>query len=251
MLYIAADKQIRKKINFPVRYKLVFITLTLSSVQLHSDRVIKQRLLQPFLRVLRNRFKCGNYIWKAEVQDNGNIHFHIITDVFIHYMELRSVWNTIQDNLGYVERSKSSNPNSTDIHAICRSDFVNEYLSYVSKKDDYKKKNLKADHRHYYHDFNSIIGCDLQTRQVVGIKRKVEGKFYDCNSELKKIKCTWNFNLDLANQVDILREIPGNYFFNDQFFRYTKIPDIHNPVARAAKFVLDFYLVKTFNPAAY
>ncbi|GAH42212.1 unnamed protein product, partial [marine sediment metagenome] len=42
------------------------------------------------------------YLWKAEKQKNGRIHFHIITDKFIPWNELRNVWNKHQQTLGYV-----------------------------------------------------------------------------------------------------------------------------------------------------
>ena len=53
-----------------------FITLTLSDVQAHTDDSIKEHMLQPFLYWLQRYYNCS-YVWKAETQINGNIHFHI------------------------------------------------------------------------------------------------------------------------------------------------------------------------------
>ncbi|GAH86291.1 unnamed protein product, partial [marine sediment metagenome] len=44
------------------------------------------------------------YVWRAEKQENGNIHFHFIVDNFIPWNELRNTWNRIQQNLGYISR---------------------------------------------------------------------------------------------------------------------------------------------------
>ena len=63
-------------------FKLNFITLTLSNKQFHDDYYILKNLFEPFIRELRTKKKGLLYVWKAEVQDNGNIHFHINTNYF-------------------------------------------------------------------------------------------------------------------------------------------------------------------------
>ena len=66
----------------------VFVTLTLPSVQRHEDNVIKQQILKPFIEELKERYGVKYYFWKAEIQENGNIHFHLIIDHYIHYKKL-------------------------------------------------------------------------------------------------------------------------------------------------------------------
>lgn len=157
LVYLSKEKRIyMKQENKHFKFKINFITLTLSSPQQHSDRVIKAKLLQPFIRILRSKYKVTNYVWKAETQRNGNIHFHITCDVFIHYKEIRDTWNTIQETLGYVTRSNIVDPNSTDIHSVLKVTNLAAYLSkYIAKNDP--------------------------------TRRKIEGKIWDCNKELKSI----------------------------------------------------------------
>jgi len=81
-----------------------FVTLTLSSAQDHSDTEIKIGPLNQFLTELRTRYKMKHYVWKAEKQKNGNLHFHLLIDVYIHYREIREIWNRCQNTLGYVDR---------------------------------------------------------------------------------------------------------------------------------------------------
>jgi hypothetical protein len=100
---------------------------------------IKQKLLNHFLLVAKRKWAVVHYIWRAEAQRNGTIHFHIIFDRFIPYNELRNAWNNIQDKLGYVReytaKSKKHDPNSTDIHSLKKVRNLSAYLSeYVSKK---------------------------------------------------------------------------------------------------------------------
>lgn len=84
-------------------FKTSFITLTLPSQQQHEDKEIK-RCLNNFLTTMRTRYGWNNYIWKAELQKNENIHFHIITDQFTHWAIIRHTWNNAINTLGYVDR---------------------------------------------------------------------------------------------------------------------------------------------------
>lgn len=128
-------------------FKLNFITLTLPSKQCHSDKQITNELLKLFLNHLRKVWSCQNYVWRAEKQFNGNIHYHIMSDVFIHHSDLRRVWNGILNKLGYIDRYKGSNPNSTDVHAIKTGSEATAYLcKYFSKKFSSKIKKKIIDH---------------------------------------------------------------------------------------------------------
>ena len=91
-------------------FKTSFITLTLPSKQTHSDIEIKG-VLNNFLTTLRQKFGLQNYVWKAELQQNENIHFHIIVDMYIHHHAIRYYWNKALNVLGYVDcyRSKFEN----------------------------------------------------------------------------------------------------------------------------------------------
>lgn len=206
MVYIAKRKSLRKSIHLPVtNYKLIFITLTLSSAQIHSDKEIKRALLQPFIRMMRSKWKVVNYIWKAEAQSNGNIHFHITIDKYIAWQEVRLVWNTLQESLGYVTRSSIEDPNSTDIHAVYKKENPAAYMcKELSKKDFYKSEGEHTKwSEHYYKELLEITACDVKSKKEVGIKRAVEGKLYDCNIELKSINARYHeeyaINDDLAN----------------------------------------------------
>ena len=161
-----------------IKFKITFITLTLASDQRHTDQEIKSKLLNSMLTEMRRDFGMLHYVWRAEKQQNGNIHFHILTNVFIPHSTLRKKWNRVQDKLGYVTayskemqscRSFSDyynkyinqgnysqlmrryilgkavnwhNPNSTDIHSVKKVRNLPAYLSkYLCKtsQDNYKK----------------------------------------------------------------------------------------------------------------
>lgn len=131
-----------------------FITLTLPAKQTHDDRVIKKELLDRFNdRFLRGKHKVQNYFWRAEVQTNGNIHFHILVDKYIAWGEIRKEWNKLLDKVGYIDAYRN---NQLLRHAngfkVC-----NETLTYhinkertkfeAQKQTDPKLKNIEFDIR--------------------------------------------------------------------------------------------------------
>ena len=118
-------------------FKLTFVTLTISARKLIAHREAYRLGLGPFLDWLRRK-GCRHYIWKAELQDRGQIHYHVTTDIFIPYYDLRNEWNRLQGLAGWLDEFRAafrhSNPNSTDIHAVHRVQRLDLYLSkYVAK----------------------------------------------------------------------------------------------------------------------
>ena len=121
------------------KFKLSFLTLTLPSEQgIHTDNRIKRECLNRFLIYSKRQFKLSSYVWKAEPQENGNIHFHITTDIYIEHQKLRDLWNNCVAKLGFLDSFYSKfnhySPNSTDIHAVYKTKDLAIYLAkYLSK----------------------------------------------------------------------------------------------------------------------
>jgi len=101
-------------------FKLSFVTLTLPAKQVHSDIEIKKLCLNQFLVELRKYYNVNNYLWKAELQQNKNIHFHLILDQYVDFQALRRRWNRILEKLGYISayRDKFKNMNLTQYHEM-------------------------------------------------------------------------------------------------------------------------------------
>lgn len=140
LLYLAGEKTFDHwKFKKQYKFRVVFVTLTLSSKQVHSDQEIKSKLLNQFLIELKSRWSIEHYLWRAEPQKNGNIHFHVLCDKFIPWNELRNTWNRIQEKLGYVTRSKHYRagwtPNSTDVHSVRRVKKLGAYLAKYCTKE--------------------------------------------------------------------------------------------------------------------
>lgn len=141
LLFFANDKVIPGKAHGKnYHFKIAFITLTLPSKQRHADNEIKSRCLDSFLTEIRKGYSVKNYVWRAENQKNGNIHFHIVIDRFIPHWHVRNRWNRIVDRLGYVSEFEKihghDDPNSTDIHSLKYVNNAQNYLMKYASKDE-------------------------------------------------------------------------------------------------------------------
>lgn len=122
------------------RRYLVMITLTLPSTQVESDKEIKRKYLNTFLIRYKKKYDEANYLWVAEKQKNGNIHFHIITDNYVDKIWIKSVWNKVLSNGGYIMAFKSKfgyvSPPSTNVTGQkAMSNPANYLIKYVIKAE--------------------------------------------------------------------------------------------------------------------
>jgi hypothetical protein len=199
-------------------YQITFTTLTLPSKQIHSDTEITQKCLHDFLNILRQNYNLLHYVWKAEKQENGNIHYHLTTNIFIHWKDLREIWNNCIERLGYVSRysknmrefhkygfkvrtellhkwtyleQKSAfeygqktnwqSPNSTDIHSVIN---IKDLAAYVS---EYFTKQPLSDI-----ELEEYKHCTTEIKQSEIIIKKLENQIkttdYKYGNELSEIK---------------------------------------------------------------
>lgn len=212
LLFLSKPKHIRKAPHGKdYSFRLSFITLSLSSSQVHSDQEIKSQLLNQFFIEMARKWKVPAYIWRAEKQKNGKLHFHVITSRFIPWNELRNVWNRIQQKLGYVTRYRNDrelwhrdgfrydpqysprwdrqaqykaynvglrtdwdNPNSVDVHSVRHVGNVSSYLcKYLSKnaKDD---KKLSKEQLELLRVSGRLWGCSINLSHLTGGRTDID-----------------------------------------------------------------------------
>lgn len=126
LLYLSPSRKVYNRDSKKwVKYRVCFATFTLSAPQHHGDNEIKRLLLYQLLDELRKRYNVTHYVWRAEKQSNGNLHFHILFNRFIPHVSLRMMWNRIQNKLGYVDEYSSKMSNA--IHSF--TDYYNMYMN--------------------------------------------------------------------------------------------------------------------------
>lgn len=128
--------------NFP--FTINFITLTFSCSRFIDGKEGYKNMMKPFLRFMRKR-GAFSYVWKAEFQDEkdyqgkykenrGQLHYHIASNQFIPWNDMRRQWNRLQRKNGYLEeyglKHGHYNANSTDVHSVYK---INDIVAYLSK----------------------------------------------------------------------------------------------------------------------
>lgn len=200
------------------KFRLAFQTLTLSRTQdFITDAEIKKLLLEPYLRRMRKR-GMKNYVWKAERQRNGNIHFHLITDTFVPHNVIRNEWNNIQNRRGFIDKFYDKyghrDPNSTDVKAVTSEKETTAYLLKYMMKPTEKAQQL------------SLTPLEA---------KRQKGKVWDCSKNLKLKNETADFltdelywHLDHLFKVGDARLVREDYyqlFFFDAANRNKLIPE--------------------------
>lgn len=180
-------------------FRLAFITLTLSAEQMHNDKYIKEHMLQPFLYWMTRYYKAS-YVWKAETQLNGNIHFHITIDTFIHWRSIRAKWNHILAKHNYCkvfnDGSNDKGDAATQIKAIKNEKqtaaCIGGYLTKNSIEEKYyiekgKEREKKLEELRKMIEAGNYISCNIENK--MHYTRFVEGRIWGCSESLSNIKC--------------------------------------------------------------
>lgn len=233
-----------------------FITLTLSDKQKHSDNFIKNNMLKAFIDACRKRWPGWSYVWRAEPQKLGNIHFHLVTDHFIPKTYANFIWNEIQKHYGYLDKYYKKKghwrPPSVKIEKVRSVKDIQIYMrKYMTKNiaprekhliraDIDSKKNQLAFATNFWYrqrltkELNKLEAEWDQTKV-----RKIEGKLWGCSDNLllKPISfITDEMGMKLREQLITGKKLPevqgkekNPYFdcfeMNDYFNWIDDLPD--------------------------
>ena len=130
------EKKYNPVTNKVIKHRLSFITLTVHSPKkMLTPKEGYDTLLMPFLRYFRDKEIMTSYIWKAEAQKRGQLHYHITTPSIIPYDTIKKYWNKLQEKAGllddYYKVHHHYNPNSTDIHSVKE---IKDFGKYLAKE---------------------------------------------------------------------------------------------------------------------
>jgi hypothetical protein len=267
MIEVTPEKKIQNRVTGKImKMKVSFLTLTLPSTQIHSDNEIKEKCLNSFLIEVKKIYKVNYYLWRAEKQENGNLHFHLLIDKYIDYQQLRDRWNRIINKLDYVDNyrneqlkwhnqgfkvrtellkswpeykqkqayergSKShwNSPNSTDIHKLNEQKNIKAYVSkYISKSE------WEANHP------NEPMPDNI----------KVEGRIWGCSQNLSNIKgAISNVDNALENEIRILKESSEVRIYKENYFQVIYFPPgmLSRLNLNKLNSIYQSYLATTFN----
>jgi hypothetical protein len=238
MAHLAPEKKIyNPKYCSKFNFKLSFITLTLASRQQHADQEIKGIVLHKFLDFIQKVHKVKNYVWKAERQKNGNVHFHLVIDKYISYEVIREKWNEYQDCLGYISRyyhnEDNNKPipdtmkeyyavNSTDVHSVRKIKDLKRYLiKYMIKPNMHNRMKVNKINSPLANNTHSdSIQLSDNTKKFLKNMASV-GRLWGCSHSLSNISGARDFlSRDLEQEVELLKNDKGVYVKNEMYFLY-------------------------------
>jgi hypothetical protein len=196
----------------------------LPSKQQHPDTEIINTCLNSLLLELKKYYSVKNYVWRAEKQKNGNLHFHILIDKFVYWSELRERWNRIINKLEYVDsyrnflkefhksgfkvradllknwdeqaqrlayqKGKSNdfaNPNSVDIHSTKKIRNIRKYLTKYMTKNEQKEQESQRLDNEFKQQTGRIWGCNHELSNIEGYRTDIDN---ECGQELKNLEST-------------------------------------------------------------
>jgi hypothetical protein len=124
--------------------KFIFITLTLTSPQIGTDKDYA-KMLNTFFTYLRKYYGFKNYLYVNEIQTKktNNIHTHILYDKFLPVRQVNRIWCKILKENGYsftpvngVPGTDFSKANPVDIAPIYNISRVSSYVTkYITKNE--------------------------------------------------------------------------------------------------------------------
>lgn len=132
--------ELLKIYNFPrqkrEQLRPTFTTLTYPILKT-EDKEARKKDLNRFMIYLQRKGFMRRYIWKAEAQKNGSLHYHIISDQYIEKELVRETWNKcIADAIEIYGKE----PFGTRIESVTDYDKAISYLNkYITKNSNERR----------------------------------------------------------------------------------------------------------------
>lgn len=181
----------------------IFVTLTLSDTQRHTDNEIKRNMLDQFLHWAKYNYDVKYTFWRAEAQKNNNIHFHLILDSFIPFREIQQAWNSIQENNGYLKayetKTGHKNAPSTHVKSVTSvNNFVDYVIKYATKDENHRP--IKG----------RVWGMSDTLRKISSLTVELDEKIWSEIQVLQSKKAVKEFHKDYASVYFVKKGILGN-----------------------------------------
>ena len=211
-----------------------FLTLTLPAPQAsHTDNDIKRKVLTPFIQELQRVYGVELYLWRAETQANGNIHFHLVLDKPIYNtpktgLPLTRCWNKHTETLGFVTRYAIRQRIKYKNGFFIDEERIKKQMEVGKTRDEAEKQQKAAYTRGVACNWSQPNSVDIHAIKSIDnlaayvakyctknepIRRKVEGRLWGCSDKLRKVEIykldslenRWDYNATKV-QLDLMAE---------------------------------------------
>lgn len=164
-----------------------FVTLSLPFKQMECDNDIKRHIFTPFMQEMVRNWNVKCYLWVAETQKNGNLHFHVLMDRGIPALRLRQIWNRHLDHpmFEYVKSYRLIQKHIYRNGWVFRDEMLEQRLLKEQERARFEKRKFGAKEK-------KEIRQKEETRQKEAYKKGVACDWRDPNStdihSIKNIK---------------------------------------------------------------
>lgn len=222
--------------------------------QFLDDNYIKKNLLNQFLTELRQQFNVTHYVWRAEAQKNGNLHFHITTSKFIYWKKLRTIWNRILDKTSLIDDyQKKFQHLDFDDYCQLADPFCNKSYRKLYKAFQYgEKTNWRDPNTIDVHSVKKAKNISAYMGKYFAkeneLRRHISGKLWRLSYSLSKLKSiAVEVSLDMQNEINFLKKKFKNNLrlYEHASILYTNIIDIFNSI-KNSKIISTFRYYRDF-----
>lgn len=160
----------------------VFLTLTVPKQNV-DDKAIKRAFTTAIMPNLIRTYNVVNYVWKAESQERGTIHFHIVIDTYIDHWKLRKLWFDALVRL----KCNGAYTNHNMLSRLVHTSEVKDLASMADVLGAYFEGERDEE--------GSLIHKHDKSKRV----RDIEGRAWGCSDSLRYKPCTI-YDFDPASQ---------------------------------------------------
>lgn len=220
---------------------IAMITLTLPSKQILTDKEIKRMALMPFIEKMK--YVCGIklWLWVAETQKNGNIHFHIIIDEYIPFVVF-DINKTVlfAGTIAQCQKYMQKRDKQKNLRMANYAEFIwNKLLNKIGQMDDFKAKyrhtnppSTKIEWIRNQEKAGAYISKYISKNDKTG--RKIDGRLWGASDQLKQLK---GIEIEQDDVKEVLKELHENatVIFENEYvtawgFNIMDCPSIHGIV---------------------
>jgi hypothetical protein len=192
-------------------FHLNFITLTVAQTSRMIDgKEGHKNLLEPFLQWFRRIHGCKMYLWKAEFQERGQLHYHITSDTFIDYKAVKNKWNELQKKNGYLDDFYAKFG-----HWDCSSGTQVKAVKDMEDMPGYLKKEIMKGYQNQKALGGKVWDCSLNLKKAVYYTTFMEYEYSAKLYELEKQKKVEKIITEKCIIYKLIKE-PGHIVLNER-----------------------------------
>lgn len=236
---IGEIKNYKTKKGDIIQYKTSMITLTIPKKVENTPKEITKIVLGNFITLMRKTQGMNNYLWKLELQKNGNVHYHLISDVEIDFFYIKKIWNNSLNILGIIdEYSKEKIKKGFKKYEIERIEEFKKYKKIGKLSPNQVKTEIKRTweigQKTKWREPNTVNVKRIQLDyNIAGYIAKYISKNEEEKEELieeKKIGRFWSSSTNLSKIKQIGKEIQDilQFVYDYSYQVYRKKEFIHD-----------------------